>query len=333
MNEDEQDFNLTGTKKKNLYNKEYLNMKEDQSSKEGEKKLFETINIITKIQNRFEESIRQNKKPMNEINNLINNKTKINNYLPLNKKQKDNILNDANNSSLLRIQNYNTVFNYIYNCLNDIHNSLGNLIISKDNDYISHNINLNNNVNIIINIDNKIKRKYFHNFSMNNIFSNKKLRFKNTKDLIEPRQKSNDLMRRQKNKELKLNENKNNIEIDNNNNNTIKKIDDSLSDCCENKREYVDFVKNINYPKSNNNILKEQKLNKIFTNKIKDKNNRSTSNEQKSSFVNKQLFEALNQSQKENHKMKLNNKSIKKNCAKLNKNINIKKNKYRVLKK
>ena len=146
---------------------------------------------------------------------------------------------------------------------------------------------------------------------MNNIFSNKKLGFKNTKDLIEPRQKSNDLMRRQKYKELKLIENNNKIEIDNNNN-TIKKIEDSLSDCCENKKEYVDFVKNINYPKSNNNILKEQKLNKIFINKIKDKNNRSTINEQKSSFVNKKLFEALNQSQKENHKMKLNNKSIKK---------------------
>ena len=113
---------------------EYLNKSnknENQTSKDGDMRFLETIKIISDIQKKFEESIKENIKPIDEVKKLINNNLNINNYLPLSKKQKEKIEKDIDKSSILRIQNYDTVFNFMQNSLNEIQNFLRNIISTK----------------------------------------------------------------------------------------------------------------------------------------------------------------------------------------------------------
>ena len=189
-------------------------------------RFLETIKIISDIQKKFEESIKENIKPIDEVKKLINNNLNINNYLPLSKKQKENISKDIDKSSILRIQNYDTVFNFMHNSLNEIQNSLRNIISTKEKSNNPKNINFNNNVNIIINIDSQKKSKIIHNFQTNNIIYNKKIGFMNTKDLIEPRKKYFGLKSHQ------------NIQKQS------KKLNDLLIDSDYSEEDYSEFIKN-----------------------------------------------------------------------------------------
>lgn len=221
-------------------------------------RFLETIKIISDIQKKFEESIKENIKPIDEVKKLINNNLNINNYLPLSKKQKENISKDIDKSSILRIQNYDTVFNFMHNSLNEIQNSLRNIISTKEKSNNPKNINFNNNVNIIINIDSQKKSKIIHNFQTNNIIYNKKIGFMNTKDLIEPRKKYFGLKSHQ------------NIQKQS------KKLNDLLIDSDYSEEDYSEFIKNeykniTNQTYGNSIKLKPQKDIKknIYIKKIK----------------------------------------------------------------
>ena len=67
--------------------------------------LKETLSIITEIQSQFESSVKENKKPVEEIKRLIDNKLTLDSYIALSSLQKENISTDIERSSVLRIQN------------------------------------------------------------------------------------------------------------------------------------------------------------------------------------------------------------------------------------
>ena len=87
-------------------------------------KFLEAIKIINEIQNQFEKSIQENK-PAEEIKRIIGVRTlDLNNYVPLSQEQQDCITKDIMKASELRIQNYQTVFNYIKISLDEIQSFL-----------------------------------------------------------------------------------------------------------------------------------------------------------------------------------------------------------------
>ena len=94
--------------------------------------LTETLEIISEIQNQFDNSVKENKKPLEEIKRLIDNNLNINNYIALSDLQKENITNDIERSSELRIQNYNTAFNYIRTSLEGIKDCLEKIVSNEE---------------------------------------------------------------------------------------------------------------------------------------------------------------------------------------------------------
>lgn len=85
-----------------------------------EMNFIDAIDIINEIQEQFAKSV-QNNKQLEEIKKIIgDNNLDIMNYIPLTDIEKNSITEDIEKSSELRIQNYNTVFNYIKVSLDDI---------------------------------------------------------------------------------------------------------------------------------------------------------------------------------------------------------------------
>ena len=97
---------------------------------------LQTINIISEIQEQFESSVKENKKPLDEIKRLIDNDLNIDNYIALSENQKENITTDISLSSDLRIQNYKTAFNYIFTSLDDIEHGLERLLPQEHSEQI-----------------------------------------------------------------------------------------------------------------------------------------------------------------------------------------------------
>ena len=197
-------------------------------------------------------------------------------------------------SSILRIQNYSTVFKYIKNSLNEIQSCLGDIIPIKENNLISHNINLNNNVNIIININNKNKSKSFNKSSMINVIG-----LKSTKDLIKPRKQSIEISKQKEHLEL------NNLINNNNSLNKNKRLEDLLVDSDDSEDEYSDFIRN-EYKKTNNDNIKinnsflnGKNSNKIFIKKISKKLG-NLSNVGKRNIADKNIIQFRSQSPKIN---------------------------------
>ena len=90
--------------------------------------MAETLTIISEIQKQFENSVNENKKPLEEIKQILDNNININNYVPLSNQQKINMTNDIERSSDLRIQNYEQAFKYIKTSLNGIKHSLEDIV-------------------------------------------------------------------------------------------------------------------------------------------------------------------------------------------------------------
>lgn len=69
---------------------------------------------------------------MEEIKRLIDNNLSIDNYIALSDLQKENITTDIERSSDLRIQNYQTAFNYIRTSLDGIKDCLEKIITNEE---------------------------------------------------------------------------------------------------------------------------------------------------------------------------------------------------------
>ena len=96
--------------------------------------MTETLNIISELQNQFSNMIKENNKPLNRINQILNKDyLNIYNYVPLSENQKKNIEDDIERTSELRIQNYETAFNFINNSLNSIKKFFKNYIRNEEN--------------------------------------------------------------------------------------------------------------------------------------------------------------------------------------------------------
>ena len=94
----------------------------------------DTLNIISELQKQFSNIINENNKPLNKTQKIINiDYLNIYNYVPLSDNEKKNILNDIERTSELRIQNYETAFNFINNSLNSIQNYFKNYMINEEN--------------------------------------------------------------------------------------------------------------------------------------------------------------------------------------------------------
>ena len=94
----------------------------------------DTLNIIAELQKQFSNIINDNNKPLNKIQKKIDiDYLNIYNYVPLSENEKKNILNDIERTSELRIQNYETAFNFINNSLNSIQNYFKNYMINEEN--------------------------------------------------------------------------------------------------------------------------------------------------------------------------------------------------------
>jgi len=104
--------------------------------------LTETLKIISEIQQQFENSVKENKKPLEEIKRLIDNNLTVTNYIPLSENQKNNISYDIEKSSDLRIKNYEMAFYYIKTSLDDIKNALEN-IVDQEHEELNKDIILN----------------------------------------------------------------------------------------------------------------------------------------------------------------------------------------------
>ena len=126
---------------KNISNTEIIN---DLNTNEtlnqiNEFNLMETLNIISDIQKQFENSLKENKKPLEEIKRLIDNNLNVMKYIPLSENQKKNITNDIQKSSDLRIKNYEMAFYYIKTSLDEIKLLLENMVEQEEinpNDFI-----------------------------------------------------------------------------------------------------------------------------------------------------------------------------------------------------
>ena len=85
--------------------------------------------------------MKENKKPLDEIKKLIDNNINVDNYIPLSEIQKNNITDDIQKSSELRIKNYEMAFYYIKTSLDEIKFSLHN-IVNPDEEYEENNVNV-----------------------------------------------------------------------------------------------------------------------------------------------------------------------------------------------
>ena len=109
-----------------------ININNNLSSKDFS--MTETLNIISELQNQFSNMIKENNKPLNRINQILNKDyLNIYNYVPLSENQKKNIEDDIERTSELRIQNYETAFNFINNSLNSIKKFFKNYIRNEEN--------------------------------------------------------------------------------------------------------------------------------------------------------------------------------------------------------
>ena len=109
-----------------------ININNNLSSKDFS--MTETLNIISELQNQFSNMIKENNKPLNRINQILNKDyLNIYNYVPLSENQKKNISDDIERTSELRIQNYETAFNFINNSLNSIKKFFKNYIRNEEN--------------------------------------------------------------------------------------------------------------------------------------------------------------------------------------------------------
>lgn len=96
--------------------------------------LKETLSIITEIQSQFESSVKENKKPVEEIERLIDNKLTLDSYIALSSLQKENISTDIERSSVLRIQNYESPFHYIQVGIEGIQECLEDIMTKEDSE-------------------------------------------------------------------------------------------------------------------------------------------------------------------------------------------------------
>ena len=109
-----------------------ININNNISSKDFS--MSETLNIISEIQKHISHIIKDNNKPLNRINKILNKDyLNIYNYVPLSENQKKNISDDIERTSELRIQNYETAFNFINNSLNSIQKFFKNYIKNEEN--------------------------------------------------------------------------------------------------------------------------------------------------------------------------------------------------------
>lgn len=96
--------------------------------------LKETLSIITEIQSQFESSVKENKKPIEEIKRLIDNNLTLDSYIALSSLQKENISTDIERNSDLRIQNYESAFHYIQVGIEGIQECLENIMTKEDSE-------------------------------------------------------------------------------------------------------------------------------------------------------------------------------------------------------
>ena len=109
-----------------------ININNNISSKDFS--MSETLNIISEIQKHISYIIKDNNKPLNRINKILNKDyLNIYNYVPLSENQKKNISDDIERTSELRIQNYETAFNFINNSLNSIQKFFKNYLRNEEN--------------------------------------------------------------------------------------------------------------------------------------------------------------------------------------------------------
>ncbi len=109
-----------------------ININNNISSKDFS--MSETLNIISEIQKHISHIIKDNNKPLNIINKILNKDyLNIYNYVPLSENQKKNISDDIERTSELRIQNYETAFNFINNSLNSIQKFFKNYLRNEEN--------------------------------------------------------------------------------------------------------------------------------------------------------------------------------------------------------
>ena len=109
-----------------------ININNNISSKDFS--MSETLNIISEIQKHISHIIKDNNKPLNRINKILNKDyLNIYNYVPLSENQKKNITDDIERTSELRIQNYETAFNFINNSLNSIQKFFKNYLRNEEN--------------------------------------------------------------------------------------------------------------------------------------------------------------------------------------------------------
>lgn len=96
--------------------------------KENEFNLLESLRIISEIQEFFESSGNENKKPIEDIKRLLTTSLSLENYISLTVKEKEIIENDILKSSDLRIENYQIAFSHIFNSLEKIKRMFTNIV-------------------------------------------------------------------------------------------------------------------------------------------------------------------------------------------------------------
>ena len=179
---------------KNISNTEIIN---DLNTNEtlnqiNEFNLMETLNIISDIQKQFENSLKENKKPLEEIKRLIDNNLNVMKYIPLSENQKKNITNDIQNSSDLRIKNYEMAFYYIKTSLDEIKLLLENMVEQEEinpNDFI---------------LKTPLNKSYGNLSNENNSFSSSKSEEEEKEQLINEKKELNN--KEEKKKEKKIEE-------------------------------------------------------------------------------------------------------------------------------
>ena len=162
---------------------------------------METLNIISDIQKQFENSLKENKKPLEEIKRLIDNNLNVMKYIPLSENQKKNITNDIQNSSDLRIKNYEMAFYYIKTSLDEIKLLLENMVEQEEinpNDFI---------------LKTPLNKSYGNLSNENNSFSSSKSEEEEKEQLINEKKELNN--KEENKKENKIEEKrKSNVDTD-----------------------------------------------------------------------------------------------------------------------
>ena len=195
--------NIIVNQSKNISNTEIIN---DLNTNEtlnqiNEFNLMETLNIISDIQKQFENSLKENKKPLEEIKRLIDNNLNVMKYIPLSENQKKNITNDIQKSSDLRIKNYEMAFYYIKTSLDEIKLLLENMVEQEE-------INPNEFI-----IKTALNKSYGNLSNENNSFSSSKSEEEEKEQLINEKKELNN--KEENKKENKIEEKrKSNVDTD-----------------------------------------------------------------------------------------------------------------------